>query len=65
MKQERFDKIIATQFNISRREARIAIRRGKATVCGKYCVTSVRLSTQTPTLPLTDKHLLIKGLFIF
>ena len=35
MKQERFDKIIATQFNISRREARIAIRRGKATVCGK------------------------------
>lgn len=35
MKQERFDKIIATQFNISRRDARIAIRRGKATLDGK------------------------------
>ncbi len=35
MKQERFDKIISTQFNISRREARIAIRRGKATLNGK------------------------------
>lgn len=35
MKQERFDKIISTQFNISRRDARIAIRRGKATLDGK------------------------------
>lgn len=35
MKQERFDKIISTQFNISRRDARIAIRRGKATLNGK------------------------------
>ena len=35
MKQERFDKIIATQFNISRKDARIAIRRGKATLDGK------------------------------
>lgn len=35
MKQERFDKIIATQFNISRKDARIAIRRGKATLNGK------------------------------
>ena len=35
MKQERFDKIISTQFNISRKDARIAIRRGKATLDGK------------------------------
>ncbi|MBO5210934.1 MAG: pseudouridine synthase [Clostridia bacterium] len=35
MKQERFDKIIATQFNISRKDARIAIRRGKASIDGK------------------------------
>lgn len=35
MKQERFDKIIATQFNISRKDARIAIRRGKSTLDGK------------------------------
>ena len=35
MKQERFDKIISTQFNISRKDARIAIRRGKATLNGK------------------------------
>ncbi len=35
MKQERFDKIISTQFNISRKDARIAIKRGKATVDGK------------------------------
>ena len=35
MKQERFDKIIATQFNISRKDARMAIRRGKATLNGK------------------------------
>ena len=35
MKQERFDKIISTQFNISRRDARIAIRRGKAKLNGK------------------------------
>ena len=35
MKQERIDKIIATQFNISRKDARIAIRRGKATLDGK------------------------------
>lgn len=35
MAKERFDKIIANQFNISRKDARIAIRRGKATVNGK------------------------------
>ena len=35
MAKERFDKIIANQFNISRKDARIAIRRGKATVDGK------------------------------
>lgn len=35
MKQERLDKIIATQFNMSRRDARIAIRRGKVKVDGK------------------------------
>lgn len=35
MKQERFDKIISTQFNISRKDARIAIKRGKATLDGK------------------------------
>lgn len=34
MAKERFDKIIANQFNVSRKEARIAIRRGKATVHG-------------------------------
>lgn len=34
MGKERFDKIIANQFNISRKDARIAIRRGKATVDG-------------------------------
>ncbi len=35
MKSERLDKIISTQFNISRKDARIAIRRGKVTVEGK------------------------------
>ena len=35
MAKERFDKIIANQFNISRKDARIAIRRGKALVDGK------------------------------
>ncbi len=35
MKQERLDKIIATQFNISRRDARIAIKRGKVKVFDK------------------------------
>ena len=35
MKQERLDKIIATQFNLSRRDARIAIRRGRVSVGGK------------------------------
>ncbi len=35
MKQERLDKIIATQFNVSRRDARIAIRRGKVKMGGK------------------------------
>lgn len=34
MKQERFDKIIASQFNISRKDARIGIRRGKGLVDG-------------------------------
>ncbi len=34
MAKERFDKIIANQFNISRKDARIAIRRGKGTVDG-------------------------------
>ena len=35
MAKERFDKIIANQFNVSRKDARIAIRRGKGMVCGK------------------------------
>ena len=35
MKQERLDKIIATQFNVSSRDARIAIRRGKVKMGGK------------------------------
>ncbi len=35
MKQERLDKIISNQFNISRKDSRIAIRRGKVTVNGK------------------------------
>ena len=35
MKQERLDKIIATQFNLSRKDARIAIRRGRVSVNGK------------------------------
>ncbi len=35
MKSERLDKIISTQFNISRKDARIAIRRGKAMVDGR------------------------------
>ena len=35
MATERFDKIIANQFNISRKDARIAIRRGKGTVDGQ------------------------------
>lgn len=35
MIKERFDKIIANQFNISRKDARIAIRRGKGLVDGK------------------------------
>lgn len=34
MAKERFDKIISNQFNISRKEARIAIRQGKGTVDG-------------------------------
>lgn len=37
MKAERLDKIIATQFNISRSEARIAIRRGKVCVNEEVC----------------------------
>ncbi len=35
MERERFDKIIANQFNISRKDARTAIRRGKGTVDGQ------------------------------
>jgi 16S rRNA pseudouridine516 synthase len=35
MAKERFDKIIANQFNVSRKDARIAIKRGKGTVDGK------------------------------
>ena len=34
MKEQRFDKIISSQFNISRKDARIGIRRGKGTVDG-------------------------------
>lgn len=34
MAKERFDKIIANQFNISRKDARIGIRRGKGVVDG-------------------------------
>ncbi len=34
MAKERFDKIIANQFNISRKDARIGIRKGKGTVNG-------------------------------
>ncbi len=34
MKEQRFDKIIASQFNISRKDARIGIRRGKGSVEG-------------------------------
>lgn len=34
MGKERFDKIIANQFNVSRKEARLAIRKGKASVDG-------------------------------
>ena len=35
MGKERFDKIIANQFNVSRKEARLAIRKGKASVDGE------------------------------
>ena len=35
MKEKRFDKIIASQFNISRKDARIGIRRGKGAVDGQ------------------------------
>lgn len=35
MKEQRFDKIIASQFNISRKDARIGIRKGKGTVDGQ------------------------------
>lgn len=35
MSRERFDKIIANQFNISRKDARIGIRRGKGLVDGR------------------------------
>ncbi len=35
MEKQRFDKIIANQFNISRKDARIAIRRGKGSVGGQ------------------------------
>ncbi len=34
MKEQRFDKIISSQFNISRKDARIGIRKGKGTVNG-------------------------------
>jgi len=34
MKEQRFDKIIASQFNISRKDARIGIRKGKGSVDG-------------------------------
>ncbi len=35
MEKQRFDKIIANQFNISRKDARIGIRHGKGTVDGQ------------------------------
>ncbi len=35
MKEQRFDKIIASQFNISRKDARIGIRKGKGLVDGQ------------------------------
>lgn len=35
MKEQRFDKIISSQFNISRKDARIAIRKGKGLVDGQ------------------------------
>lgn len=35
MAKERFDKIIANQFNVSRKDARIGIRRGKGIVSGQ------------------------------
>ena len=35
MKEQRFDKIIASQFNISRKDARIGIRKGKGMVDGQ------------------------------
>lgn len=35
MKEQRFDKIIASQFNISRKDARIGIRKGKGVVDGQ------------------------------
>lgn len=35
MKEQRFDKIISSQFNISRKDARVGIRRGKGTVDGR------------------------------
>lgn len=48
MKQERFDKIISSQFNISRKDARNSIRKGKGIVDGKVVKEpSVLLSTES------------------
>ena len=35
MTEQRFDKIIASQFNISRKDARAGIRKGKGVVDGQ------------------------------
>lgn len=48
MAKERFDKIIANQFNISRKDARILIRRGKGWVDGKpFCDPAALVSTES------------------
>lgn len=48
MKQQRFDKIISTQFNISRKDARIGIRKGKGIVDGQVLKDpSVLVSTDS------------------
>lgn len=54
MAKERFDKIIANQFNISRKDARTGIKRGKGTVDG--------LVVKDPSLAVdTDSEILFDG----
>lgn len=59
--KERFDKIIASQFNISRKEARITIRQGKGSVDGQVLKDpSALISPETQKIEYEDRVLQYK-----